>query len=264
MNPVALITGASRGIGRGVAAALAGIGYDLAINYAGNEKAALQTQSICHEIGQRHGQPIRTELCQADIGLAEDRARLLEQTKDRLGRLDLLVNNAGMTSIGRRDVLDAREEDFDRLMAVNLKGPYFLTQQAARWMIEQTGNDAPGQSPPKIVTITSVSAYAVSTNRGDYCLAKAALSMMTKLYAVRLADLGIRVYEICPGVIESDMTAPVKEKYDRMFAEGFTPIRRWGTPEDVGRIVAALAQDILPYSTGEVINVDGGFHIRTL
>jgi NAD(P)-dependent dehydrogenase (short-subunit alcohol dehydrogenase family) len=197
--------------------------------------------------------------------LAADRAKLIAHTKEHLGRLDLLVNNAGMSSIGRRDILEAREEEFDRLMAVNLKGPYFLSQLAARWMIEQTPNDRPEISiSPKIITITSVSSYAASTNRGDYCMAKAALSMMTKLYAARLAEHGIRVYEICPGVIESDMTAPVKAKYDELLSRGLTPIRRWGTPEDIGRAVTAVAQDYFPYSTGEVINVDGGFHIRTL
>jgi len=174
--------------------------------------------------------------------------------------------------------LEATEESFDRLMAINVKGPYFLTQQVGKWMIEQCsrrGNEAdpaPATSPPphvvgykpKIVTISSVSAYTASTNRGDYCVSKAALSMLTPLFASRLAANGINVYEIRPGVIATDMTGPVKEKYDQLIAQGLTPIQRWGTPADVGRAVAAIASDAFPFSTGEVINVDGGFHLRRL
>ncbi|MBI2946568.1 MAG: 3-ketoacyl-ACP reductase [Verrucomicrobia bacterium] len=276
MKRVALITGASRGIGRGIALELARIGFDLVVNYAGNQTAALQTVGDCREVARAEGRKISAESCQADVGQAADRRRLLEFAKEKFGRLDLLVNNAGITSIGRADILEATEENFDRLMAVNLKGPYFLTQQAAKWMIEQAAarrssaneNDAGAADPepfrPKIITISSISAYAVSTNRGDYCLAKAALGMLTKLYAVRLAEYGINVYEICPGIVASDMTAGVKEKYDKLIADGLTPIRRWGVPEDVGKAVAAIAQDALPFSTGEVINVDGGFHLRRL
>jgi 3-oxoacyl-[acyl-carrier protein] reductase len=282
MNPVALITGASRGIGRGIALALAKLGYNLVINYAGNAEAARQTAEVCVSAGKAASKSIHAAACQADIGAAVDRQKLIEFTRTTFQRLDLLVNNAGITSIGRDDILDATEENFDKLMAVNLKGPYFLTQLAARWMIEQQGRAGCPQPAatapdlvvrrgedtapyhPKIITISSISAYAVSTNRGDYCMAKAALGMMTKLYAARLAEYGINVYEICPGIIASDMTAPVKEKYDKLIAEGLTPIKRWGTPEDVGKAVAAIAQDSLPFSTGEVINVDGGFHLRRL
>jgi 3-oxoacyl-[acyl-carrier protein] reductase len=264
MNPVALITGASRGIGRGIALALARLGYDVVVNYAGQEAAARQTAAACAHEGQTAERTVRAEICRADVGLAADRQQLIDFTRSAFGRLDVLVNNAGITSIGRRDLLDAREDDFDRLMAVNLKGPYFLTQLAARWMIAQAATHLQPPPKPKIVIISSISGYAVSTNRGDYCLAKAALGMMTKLYAARLANDKIGVFEIRPGVIESDMTAPVREKYDRLFAEGLTPIQRWGSPEDVGKAVAALAADFFPYSTGEVINVDGGFHIRRL
>lgn len=262
MNPVALITGASRGIGRGIALELARNGHDVVINYAGNQTAAQETARACLEAARAVGKAVRAEICQADVGVAADRQRLIDFTRNTFGRLDLLVNNAGITSIGRADILDANEDNFDKLMATNLKGPYFLSQLAARWMIEQTQGDS--KQRPKIVIISSISGYAVSTNRGDYCMAKAALGMMTKLYATRLADHGINVYEVCPGVIASDMTAPVKEKYDKMFAEGLAPIRRWGTPEDVGKAVTAIALDYLPYSTGEVINVDGGYHFRRL
>jgi len=279
MNPVALITGGSRGIGRGIALELARLGYNLVINYAGNADAARATATDCVVAAKSAGKAIRAEPEKADVGDAADRRRLIEFTRDTFDGLDLLVNNAGITSIGRADILDATEENFDKLMAVNLKGPYFLTQLAARWMIEQAGSRQSRQAEsslrapppsdvggyrPKIVTISSISSYTVSTNRGDYCMAKAALAMMTKLYAARLAPHGIHVYEICPGIIASDMTAPVKEKYDKLIAEGLTPIQRWGAPEDVGKAVAAIAQDLLPFSTGEVINVDGGFHLRRL
>jgi len=171
------------------------------------------------------------------------------------------VNNAGVAPEVRADILEADEASFDRLININVKGPYFLTQLAAKWMIEQK-MDRPTR--PKIITISSVSAYAASTNRGDYCIAKAALSMITPLYASRLAEHGINVYEIRPGIIATDMTGPVKDKYDKLIADGLTPIKRWGSPEDVGKAVLAITNDLLPFSTGEVINVDGGFHIRRL
>ncbi len=259
---VALVTGSSRGIGRGIALSLAAVGYNLVINYAGNRAAAEVTAEDCRTQAREAGHDIDVQCLQADIGDAAARQDLVDRTRAHFGRLDLLVNNAGITSIGRADVLEATEEAFDRLMAVNLKGPYFLTQRVASWMIEQKQADA--QRQPKVITISSISAYTVSVNRGDYCLAKAALGMMTKLYAVRLAQEGIGVFEICPGIIDSDMTAPVKEKYDTLIADGLTPIRRWGKPEDIGRAVVAIAQDQFPFSTGEVINVDGGFHLRHL
>jgi NAD(P)-dependent dehydrogenase (short-subunit alcohol dehydrogenase family) len=186
---------------------------------------------------------------------------MIEFTRERYGRLDLLVNNAGVAPLVRADLLETSEESLDRLLSINLKGPFFLTQLAARWMIEQR---QAGGLPAKIITITSISAYTASVNRGDYCISKAGLAMLTPLFATRLAEHGICVYEIRPGVIATDMTGPVQEKYDRLIAEGLTPIARWGRPEDVGRAVVALAQDALPFSTGEVINVDGGFHLRRL
>ncbi len=264
MNPVALITGASRGIGRGIALEMAGLGYDLVLNYAGQEEAARQSSAACRGAAEAAGFNIRAEICQADIGLDSDRKRLMDFSREHFQRLDALINNAGITSIGRRDLLDAREEDFDRLMAVNLKGPFFLSQLAAQWMIQSIEAGKEEDYTPFIANISSISAFAVSTDRADYCLAKAGLGMMTKLYAARLADQGIRVYEIRPGIIASDMTAPVKEKYDALLADGLAPMRRWGTPGDVGKAVAALARQYLPYSTGEVIHVDGGFHIRRL
>lgn len=262
MSRVALVTGGSRGIGRGIALALAGTGYDLVVNYAGNETAARQTAADA-AAGAAAGRAVRAEICQADVSCAEDRERLVGFTRERFGRLDLLVNNAGVAPAIRADLLEGSEESFNRVLAINLRGPYFLTQVVARWMVEQITAPPPDYMP-QIVNITSVSACAPSVNRGDYCVAKAGLAMMTKLYAARLAEHGIRVYEVRPGVIETDMTAGVRERYDRLIDEGLTPIRRWGRPEDVGRAVAALAAGALPFSTGEVINVDGGFHLRIL
>jgi 3-oxoacyl-[acyl-carrier protein] reductase len=265
MNPVALITGASRGIGRGVALELARLGWDIVINFASNTAAAQQTAGDCLSLAGAQGKSVRAEICQADIGTGRDRQKLIEFTRQKFSRLDLLVNNAGVAPELRADILEAGEESFDRLMRINVKGPYFLTQLAAKWMIEQSKAPASAVSVlPRIITISSISAYTASVNRGDYCIAKAALAMLTPLYAARLAEHGINVYEIRPGIVATDMTAPVKEKYDRLIADGLTPIRRWGAPEDIAKAVAAIAQGALPFSTGEVINVDGGFHLRRL
>ena len=263
MNPVGLVTGASRGIGRGIALELAKVGYDLVINYASNATAAEATAADCAAAGRASGNTIRALICRADIANPADRGQLVQFTKDSFGRLDLLVNNAGVAPSVRADILDATEESFDRLIQINVKGPYFLTQLVARWMIEQQRAGVAG-SRPKIVTVSSISAYTASINRGDYCVSKAALAMLTPLYAARLAEHGINVYELRPGIIRTDMTGPVTEKYDKLIGEGLTPIQRWGTPEDVGKAVSAIAQDLLPFSTGEVINVDGGFHLRRL
>lgn len=264
MNAVALITGASRGIGRGIALELAKLGHDLVINYAGNVAAARVTAGDCLAAARVAGQDIRAEICQADISTNAARHKLISFTREEFGRLDLLVNNAGVAPNVRADILEAGEESFDRLISINVKGPYFLTQLAAKWMIEQVRGEMGEGRKPKIVTVSSISAYTASTNRGDYCVSKAALSMLTPLFAARLAEYGINVFEIRPGVIATDMTGAVKEKYDKLIAEGLTPIQRWGTPEDIGRAVAAIASDAFPFSTGEVINVDGGFHLRRL
>ena len=259
MNPVALITGSSRGIGRGIALALARAGrHDLVVNFAGNEKAARECREMCLA---ESGGKVRVEIVQGDVSLAADRARMILFVRGQFGRLDLLVNNAGVAPTVRADILDAGEESFDRLIAINLKGPYFLTQTAARLMIDS----APlADMPRAVVNITSISAFAASTNRGDYCIAKAGLAMMTQLYAIRLAEFGIGVFEIQPGVIATDMTGPVQAKYDALFAQGLAPINRWGQPDDVGRAVVAVALGHFPYSTGQVFQVDGGFHLRSV
>jgi NAD(P)-dependent dehydrogenase (short-subunit alcohol dehydrogenase family) len=200
---------------------------------------------------------------QGDIAVPADRARLIGETVRAFGRLDLLVNNAGVAPHARADLLEAGEESFDRLYAINLKGPFFLTQLAAKQMLRQEP-EAEG-SRGRIVNITSISAYTASSNRGDYCMVKAGLAMMTKLFADRLAPEGINVYEIRPGIVATDMTSGVKAKYDQLILEqGITPIRRWGRPEDVGRAVRAIAEDRFPFSTGAVFDVDGGFHLHRL
>lgn len=253
---VAIVTGGSRGIGRGIALALADAGWDVVVNYARNADAANDVVRQVESLGRR------ARAVQADVGSRDDRARLVAQTVSDLGRIDLLVNNAGVAPDVRADVLDATEESFDRLININLKGPYFLTQLVARQMIAQTKRGLP---PGKIVTISSISAYTAHVNRGDYGVSKAGLAMMTAVYAARLAEFGINVYEIRPGIIETDMTGPVKEKYDQLILEhDLTPIKRWGKPDDVAKAVVAIASNLLPFSTGEVINVDGGFHLRRL
>jgi 3-oxoacyl-[acyl-carrier protein] reductase len=262
-TPVALVTGASRGIGRGIAVALAGLDHSVAINYVSHREAAQECRRLCLQAAPP-GSEARFEVVQADISQTEDRLRLLDVVRQQLGWIDLLVNNAGVAPTVRADILKATEESYDRVMDNNLKGPYFLTQAVANFWIENLPSLPPERGKPKVVNISSVSANAVSVNRGEYCLSKAALSTMTKLYAVRLAEYGILVYEVRPGVIATDMTAPVKEHYERRISEGLSPIQRWGTPEDVGRAVAALAENRFPFSTGEIVNVDGGFHLQRL
>jgi NAD(P)-dependent dehydrogenase (short-subunit alcohol dehydrogenase family) len=255
-KPVALVTGASRGIGRAIAVRMSREGHAVVVNFHSNAAAAAE---VVLEIEQAGGQALALR---ADIASTSDRQQLIDETLARFGRLDVLVNNAGITSVGRKDLLEATEESWDTVFATNLKGPFFLAQLAARGMIELI--DSQAISRGTIVNVSSISAYAVSTNRADYCMAKAAMQMMTWLFADRLAEQRINVYEVCPGVIASDMTAPVKEKYDKLIADGLSPIRRWGQPEDVAAAVAMLAAGTLPFSTGERLNIDGGFHIRRL
>jgi 3-oxoacyl-[acyl-carrier protein] reductase len=252
----AIVTGASRGIGRAIALELNRLGYAVVVNYATRPDAG---EAVAAQINAAGGLAVAVR---GDVGSADDRTGLVRAALEKFGRLDLLVNNAGITSVGRKDILDATEEGWDRVFNTNLKGPFFLTQLAANQMVRQVREKIiPGG---KIINVSSISAYVVSTDRADYCITKAAIGMMTRLFAQRLADEGIQVFEICPGVVESDMTAPVKEKYDRLIAEGLWPIRRWGKPEDVARTVAAIVLDYFPFSTGGRIEVDGGFHIRQL
>ena len=260
---VGIVTGASRGIGRAIAVALARDGWTVVVNYRADVQAATRTLAEVEDAGGRG------LIVQADVADAADRKRLVRETLSRFGRIDLLVNNAGMTPHMRADLLETTEASYDEVMSVNLKGPFFLTQLVAKAMLAQdsqestTSSEAPSR-PPMIVNLGSISAYTSSTNRAEYCLSKAGIGMMTRLFADRLAEFGINVYEIRPGIIETDMTHAAQGKYDRLIAEGLTPLRRWGTPEDVGLAVAAIAAGRFPFSTGEVINVDGGFHLRRL
>jgi NAD(P)-dependent dehydrogenase (short-subunit alcohol dehydrogenase family) len=253
---VALVTGASRGIGRGIALALGAKGWTVVINYRGQAEAA---QATAQEVTAHGGKAL---VVQADIGQAADRERLVAAALGEYGRLDLLVNNAGMAPRQRIDILATTEASYDEVMAVNLKGPFFLTQRVANAMVAMRQQGVTAQ--PMIINIGSLSAYTSSVNRGEYCISKAGIGMMTALFADRLAEYGINVYEVRPGIIATDMSSTVKERYDRLIDGGLTPIRRWGEPDDVARAVAVIAEGSFPFSTGEVINVDGGFHLRRL
>jgi len=262
-RPVAIVTGASRGIGKGIAKELASLGYDLVVNYFDfttegkpDESKALQAQKEIKNLGAA------CEILRGDISNPEDRNSLVALAKSTFGRCDMLMNNAGVAPSKRMDLLESTEESFDRVLGINLKGPYFLTQQVANWMIEQ--KKAHPERAYRIVSTGSISSYTSSPARGEYCVSKAGISMMTKLYADRLAEYGIGVFEISPGIIMTDMTSVVKDKYDKLIAEGLTPIQRWGLPEDIGKAVGAIAEGRLDFSTGQIINVDGGFHLRRL
>lgn len=255
-NRVALVTGGSRGIGRGICEELGKRGWQVAVNFRRDEAAALETVTAI-EKSNGHGFAV-----QANIALREDRMQLLDAIRERWGRLDILVNNAGMAPRQRVDLLEMSEDSYDEVMATNLKGPFFLTQAAANWMWALSLRKIIEQ--PVIINIGSISAYTVSTNRGEYCISKAGMGMMTALFADRLAEYGILVYELRPGIISTDMTSGVQEKYDHLIADGLLPIKRWGTPEDVAHAAADLAEGSLPYSTGEIINIDGGYHLRRL
>jgi len=253
---VALVTGASRGIGRAIALHLVSAGYAVVVNYRGNHEAA---ESLQHQVREQNG---CVEIVQADISLAADRERLVEACRERFGRLDLLVNNAAQAPSVRADILEASEESFDHMVSVNLKGPYFLTQRVSNWMLAQRRERT--LDTGRIVFITSISAYTASTNRGDYCVSKAGLSMAVSLFADRLADSSIVVLELRPGIILTDMVAKVKEVYDNRIAEGLVPQRRWGFPDDVARIVRSIAEGNFDFSTGAQIEVSGGFQLRRL
>jgi 3-oxoacyl-[acyl-carrier protein] reductase len=255
VSRVALVTGGTRGIGLGIARALAADGFDLALGGVREEKDVAPVLAELRSGGAAH-------YFRADVGERADRLRLVSEVRERFSRLHVLVNNAGIAPPARVDLLEAGEGTFEQLLRVNLQGPYFLTQGVARWMLEQKRVDEAWAGC--IVNVTSVSATVASTNRGEYCVSKAGLAMASQLWAVRLAGAGIPVYEVRPGIIRTDMTAGVAEKYDRLIGDGLVPQGRWGTPEDVGRVVAALARGDAPYSTGAVITVDGGLTIPRL
>lgn len=253
---VALVTGSTSGIGAAIAMELGKNGFDIAVNGRRDEEQAKLVISKIRASGAR------AVYIRADVSRTEDRTLILTRLKEEFGGIDIFVNNAGVPSKLRADILEASEESFDRVLDVNLKGPFFLTQIIAKWMVELKQRD--DRLEPKIINISSISSYTSSPSRAEYCVSKAGVSMMTKLYADRLSEYGINVYEIRPGVIDTPMTEPVKEKYGKLISQGLTPIKRWGKPEDVAKAVVAIAKGYFPFSTGEVFDVDGGFHIRRL
>lgn len=253
----AFITGGTRGIGRGIAQHLVDLGYDVAVNGMRPEE---QVTEVLDDFRARGAEQVL--YVRGDVGSREAREAMMAQIREQAGRLNLLVNNAGVAPKERKDILEASEESFDFVVGTNLKGSYFLTQAAANWMIAQKQADA--ETPAMIINVSSISATVVSVNRGEYCLAKAGLSMATQLFAARLGEYNIPVYEVRPGVTKTDMTAGVTEKYDKLIAEGLCVTPRWGVPEDTGKVVAALARGDFPYSTGQVIMVDGGLTIPRL
>jgi 3-oxoacyl-[acyl-carrier protein] reductase len=260
-KPVALITGAGRGIGRGIALELANSGVDIAgvdiVFEPDNKKSGLfEVKDQVDKLGADF-LPL-----QGDISVLDDHEKTFHEALGHFGRLDVLVNNAGVAPLTRQDILETAPESYDRLIQINARGTFFFTQRAARLMIQQV-KESPGPKPA-IIFITSISASVSSPSRAEYCISKAAMSMTAALFADRLAESGINVYEVRPGIIQTDMTAPVREKYDKLIAEGLVPQRRWGYPEDVGKAVVALAKGFFPFSTGLILEVSGGMNIRRL
>lgn len=251
----ALVTGGTRGIGLGIARRLLDDGFQVAVN---GVRAEVEVASVLGELREQG----RVEYVAGDVGDPAGRAGIVQHTVDAFGRFDVLVNNAGITSPGRNDMLDVAEADFDRVLAVNLKGPFLLTQAVAARMIDQAHTEPSFRGC--IINVSSISGELVSTNRSEYCISKAGIAMATKLWATRLADHRIDVYEIRPGVIDTDMTAPVKEVYDRRIEQGLTLEPRWGSPDDVGAAVSVLASGALPYATGQVLTIDGGLTVPRL
>ncbi len=257
MSRVAVVTGGGRGIGRGIALALAELGYTLVVNYRSDADSA---EATCHE-ARRRGAPVACPV-RADVSDLTDGRRFVDDALAVAGRIDLWVNNAGIAPERRLDLLETTPESWDRVLETNLRGPFFLSQEVSRQMLRL--QSAGIVADPQIVFITSISSRFASVTRGEYCVAKAGLSMVAHLFAARLAGTGIRVYEVRPGLIDTDMTRAERATYDERIAGGLIPMARWGTPEDVGRAVASIAACSFPYSTGAVIDVDGGLGLRIL
>lgn len=255
-NRCALITGGSRGIGFGIAEQFAAKGFDLAINGVRDES------EVSDKLDALRVHGVRVVYCKGNIGLPADREAIVKKATTEFEAIHVLVNNAGVAPKVRADVLEMTEESFDYVVDINLKGTFFLTQAIAKVMMQSKKTNAAFTGC--IINVTSISAEVASINRGEYCMAKAGLGMMTKLMAARLGEAGIPVYEIRPGIIDTDMTAGVKEKYDKLFAEGISIEKRWGKPEDIGKIAVTLAEGSLPYATGQVIYADGGMNVRRL
>lgn len=256
MNKIAFITGGTRGIGFGVALALGRAGFDLAVNGMRNEGEVTDALEELRNLG------VNVAYFQGNVAVREDRQAMLDKILSHFGSVNVLVNNAGIAPRERADILHAKEEIWDEVMEINLKGPYFLTQLFANYFVEKKLENPLFEA--SIINISSISAFVASINRGEYCISKAGIAMATKLWATRLGEYDIPVYEIQPGIIKTDMTAGVVEKYDKLFQEGITLQRRWGLPDDVGKVAAMLAQGNMPYATGQAIKVDGGLHIQRL
>jgi 3-oxoacyl-[acyl-carrier protein] reductase len=259
---VLLVTGSTHGIGKAILLELAKLDYSVVINGAVTKNLSDEYKSELRNIynGEIDN---RVLYIQADISKKQDREDLISKIEEKFKRIDVLVNNAGVAPKIRKDILETSEESYDRVMSVNLKGPYFLTQVISKWMIRlrELIKDA---YQPYIINISSISRFTASTNRGEYCLSKSALNMVTKLFAVRLAEYGIPVYEISPGIINTPMTEKVHDNYEKLINEGLTPIMRWGKPIDIAKPVVAIVSGLLPFSTGLVLDIDGGFHLHRL
>ena len=256
MNKIAFITGGTRGIGFGIAMALGKAGFDLALNGMRNEGEVADALEEVRKLG------VNVAYFQGNIAVREDRQAMFDKILSHFGAVNVLVNNAGIAPRERADILHAKEEIWDEVMEINLKGPYFLTQLFASYFVEMKLKNPLFEA--SIINISSISAFVASVNRGEYCISKAGIAVATKLWATRLGEYDIPVYEIQPGIIKTDMTAGVVEKYDKLFQEGITLQRRWGLPDDVGKVAAMLAQGNMPYATGQAIKVDGGLHIQRL
>ena len=256
MKKVALITGGSRGIGFGIAKKMAEAGFDLAIN---GMRVDSDVQDVLESLKKLGSDVI---YCQGDISKKEDRSSILEKIEKHFGKINVLINNAGVAPKERKDILDASEESFDYLISINLKGPYFLTQSVANWMLVQKQKDVNFEG--SIINVSSISATVASINRGEYCISKAGVAMATQLFAVRMAEVGIPVFEVRPGIIKTDMTEKVSQKYNDLIENGLCLTKRWGLPEDVGKTVAAIANGNFLYSTGQVFVVDGGLTVARL
>jgi 3-oxoacyl-[acyl-carrier protein] reductase len=256
MNKLAFITGGTRGIGFGIAQALGKAGFDLALNGMRNEGEVADALEEVRKLG------VNVAYFQGNIAVREDRQAMFDKILSHFGAVNVLVNNAGIAPRERADILHAKEEIWDEVMDINLKGPYFLTQLFASYFVEMKLKNPLFDAT--IINVSSISAFVASVNRGEYCISKAGIAMATKLWATRLGEYDIPVFEIQPGIIKTDMTAGVVEKYDKLFQEGISLQRRWGLPDDVGKVAAMLAQGHLPYATGQVIKVDGGLNIQRL
>jgi NAD(P)-dependent dehydrogenase (short-subunit alcohol dehydrogenase family) len=259
---VLLVTGSTHGIGKAIVLELAKLDYSVVINGAATEFLSEKYNS---ELKNIYNEEIDNRILyvQADISKKEERESLQYKVREKFNRIDVLVNNVGVAPKIRKDILETSEESYDRVMSINLKGPYFLTQAISKWMI-QLREQIKDTYQPYIINISSINRYTASVNRGEYCLSKSAMNMMTKLFGGRLAEYGIPVYEISPGIIDTPMTEKVHDNYDKLISEGLTPIRRWGKPIDIAKPVVAIVSGLLPFSTGSVIDIDGGFHLHRL